>query len=453
MALTNKEVDGLEYPYGNATTSYVVQDSGTGSVRGFGVRVYPPTRAREDERKVFVYRYSFAGRRRIMTLGEYCKPQGARPGYPVAAARADAKEAERKVQNGIDPLTEREALEEAARREREARKTVADLAAEYMDALEDEAKPSTLRNYRQLLDTHLLPRFGKRLPASITEADVRRFKRSMRKAPYVFNRCAFLLRALIDKGGVSPRENPARGGKHAPVKRYREHPRRRDLSAAEVARLGEALRRLEAGAWVESEKREATVSPQAAAAIRMLAITGCRVNEVLRLRWEDVDRERGYATIREHKTSNTADAPKTIPLTSPVLDILDGLPRTEGHPYIFEGIRAARPLTDLRRPWQRAVELAGLENVRLHDLRHTVGSVGASGGLAGDEDRDAPMTLRVVGGVLGHKSMQSTDRYAHVQDETTRAAAAQIAARIAEAMEREVEDGADVVPINREAGR
>ena len=119
-----------------------------------------------------------------------------------------------------------------------------------------------------------------------------------------------------------------------------------------------------------------------------------------------------------------------------------------GHPYVFEGRRPRKPLTDLRRPWQRAVEVAGLDDVRLHDLRHTVASVGASGGLAGDEDRTAPLSLHLVGGVLGHKSLQSTQRYAHLQDDVTRAAAAQIAERIAAAMEREP---AEVVELDEAA--
>ena len=270
----------------------------------------------------------------------------------------------------------------------------------------------------------------------------------MSRTPYACNRALFLLGALLDKGGVSPNDNPLRGGKRAPVKRVKETPRRRYLTVDEVTRLGDALHRLvdDEGAWVESEQRQCNISPHAAGAVKMLALTGARVNEVLQLWWEDVDRDRGVATIREHKTSASTTEPKQIPLTTPVLEILDGLPRTVGHPYVFEGQRPRRPLTDLRRPWRRAVEVAALTDVRLHDLRHTVASVGASGGLAGDEDRDAPMSLYLLGGVLGHKSVQSTQRYAHLQDDSTKQAATQIAERIAAAMERKVERG-DVVDL------
>jgi integrase len=369
----------------------------------------------------------------LKTLGEV----GA---LSVQAARSKAKSARVKLGDGIDPLAEKEARIEKAKRERAARRTVADVAAEYMQDLD--AKESTRRCYRQLLDAHLLPRFGKREPASITEADVRRMKSAMKRTPYAFNRAAFLLGALVEKGGVPAADNPARGGKRATVKRFREASRRRYLSAAEVARLADALRRLEAdgGVYIASEDRHGTVSPHAAGAIRLLMLTGARVNEVLNLRHDDIDRARGVATIRQHKTDSTSDEPKTIPLTAPVLAVLDALARTVGHPYVFEGIRPRRPLTDLRRPWQRAVEIAGLDDVRLHDLRHTVASVGASGGLAGDVERGPALSLHLVGGVLGHKSMQSTQRYAHLSDDATRDAAAQIAERIAEAMARKPGD-------------
>lgn len=173
----------------------------------------------------------------------------------------------------------------------------------------------------------------------------------------------------------------------------------------------------------------------------MLAMTGARVGEVLNLRWDDVDRERGVVTVREHKTDRSGDEPKELPLTPRLLALLDVLPRTVGHPFVFEGQRKREPLTDLRRPWSYARTVAGMEDVRLHDLRHTAASVGASGGLAGEEDRDVPIPLHLVGGVLGHRSLQSTQRYAHLQRDAKAAAASQIAETIAGALAREPEEG------------
>lgn len=244
--LTKRDVDGLECPYGeDSKRRFVMYDDegigkGKGAIPGFGCRCYP------SGRKVFVLRYRRGGRSRLLTLGDFGST------YTVQEARDAAREARVKLAKGVDPLQERREREEQARRERERRKTVAELADEYM--ADADVKESTRRSYRQLLDAHILPRFGKREAASVTDSDVRRFKNAMSDAPYAFNRAAWLLGALLEKGGVSERDNPLRGARSSRVPRYREKKRRRYLTGAEVARLGDALRRLEGdGVHIESE--------------------------------------------------------------------------------------------------------------------------------------------------------------------------------------------------------
>lgn len=382
MRLTKTVADAAQYPEDQDDAPEILWDD---DVAGFGLRVYP------SGKKSFVFDYRMAGRKRRLTLGQYGS-------MTMQQARKRARKAKVQVADGIDPREER-------RRRRERAKLLRDLAAEYMDEVKAKRKESTVRSYQQLLDTHILPEFGKLQPAAITEDDVRRFHRARKGTPYAANRALWLLGKLLDiaeKRGVrDPGTNPADA-----VKRYPEKARKRHLSSDELKRLGEALQELE-----ESK----SVSVHAAAAIRLLLFTGARVNEILTLRWEHIDLQSKTATLPDSKTGE-----KRFPLTAPVLEVLDNLPRTKGNPWVVEGQRKKSHLTDLRRPWQRLRTKAEIEDVRLHDLRHTVGAWGASSGLS----------LLLVGEILGHKQAASTERYAHLQDDPVREAAERVSGAI-----------------------
>ncbi|MDP6813460.1 MAG: site-specific integrase [Alphaproteobacteria bacterium] len=138
----------------------------------------------------------------------------------------------------------------------------------------------------------------------------------------------------------------------------------RFLSAEELARLGTVLSEAE---------RTATELPGVIAAIRLLIFTGARLGEILGLQWRDVDFERACLRLSESKTGA-----KVIHLNAPALEVLNGLERKEDNPWVIVGRDPKKPLVNLRKPWHRMRKAASLEDVRLHDLRHSFASIAAA---------------------------------------------------------------------------
>jgi integrase len=231
------------------------------------------------------------------------------------------------------------------------------------------------------------------------------------------------------------------------VTKYREQGRERFLSGEELARLGEVLREAETVGlpWVIDEDNEnakhvpkknriTKVSPFATAAIRLLLLTGCRLREILNLRWEEYDRERGMLLLPDSKTGR-----KPVVLSTAAMALIDSLPRAGD--YVITGRAPEQARRDLKRPWEVIRARAGLGKVRLHDLRHTFAATGAGSNLG----------LPVIGKLLGHKNTETTNRYAHLAAEPLRTAAnaiaSQLAAKIAEKPSVQ-ENGGDVIHAN-----
>jgi integrase len=160
------------------------------------------------------------------------------------------------------------------------------------------------------------------------------------------------------------------------------------------------------------------IGPFAAAAIQLLLFTGCRLREILHLKWEQVDLERGLLFLPDSKTGR-----KTIILNAPALAVLTKLERVGS--YVIPGDDLEKPRADLKRPWEAVSKRAGLYGVRLHDLRHTYASFGAGGGLG----------LPIIGKLLGHTQASTTQRYAHLDNDPLRRASEQIGGTIAAALE------------------
>jgi len=169
---------------------------------------------------------------------------------------------------------------------------------------------------------------------------------------------------------------------------------------------------------VPKAKRFTKIAHSAAAALRLLLFTGCRLREILHLRWEHVDLERGCLFLPESKSGR-----KTVILNAPALSVLNGLERVG--PYVVPGDDPEQPRHDLKRPWNAVTQRADLIGVRLHDLRHTYASFGAGGGLG----------LPIIGRLLGHAQAATTARYAHLDNDPLRRASEAIAGRIAAALE------------------
>jgi integrase len=229
---------------------------------------------------------------------------------------------------------------------------------------------------------------------------------------------------------VSHGTNPARG-----IEKYAEEGRERFLSTDELTRLGDAIREAETAGLPyavdgakpkakhapKEENRRTVIGPHAAAAMRLLILTGARLREILHLKWDHVDFERGMLLLPDSKTGK-----KAIVLNAPALDVLSNLPRVGS--YVIAGQAAGtdkeQPRADLKRPWAAVAKRAGLEGVRIHDLRHTHASVGAGAGLG----------LPIIGKLLGHSQASTTARYAHLDADPLRRASDRIGSHIAAAM-------------------
>ena len=381
VKITKRVVDTVVAP---ASGEVNVWDS---EVPGFSLRV------RSTGSRVYVVEYrNRAQRKRRVTLGRHGR-------LTVEQARDLARQVLAAVARGEDPAEER--------RERRSAPTFDELASRYLEqhAVPKKKVSSTAADAR-VLRLYVLPSLGRRTVAEVGLKDVASLHSAMRDKPIQANRMLALLSkmfTLAERWGLRPpHSNPCRG-----IDRYPEKRRERFLSGAELARLGEVL---------DEEERH---DPFVVLAIRLLLLTGARRDEVLTLRWSQVDFERAALCLPDSKTGA-----KVIPLGPAALELLVRAPRIEGSLYVIPGRRGGGRLVGVHRPWVRIREKAGLGDVRLHDLRHSFASIGAAAGLG----------LPVLGAILGHSHPATTARYAHLADDPRRAAAARISDEIAAAL-------------------
>jgi integrase len=250
----------------------------------------------------------------------------------------------------------------------------------------------------------------------------------MKAIPAMANRALALLSHVLNvaaqRGERPDTPNPCRR-----IRKFKEERHQRFLSGDELARLGAALVEGETvgiPAPKEANRRH-FIGASAAAAIRLLLFTGARLREILHLRWEHVDIERGLLLLPDSKTGK-----KTIVLNAPALEILSAIERASD--YVIAGADPTKPRADLKRPWSIVAKRAGLSDVRLHDLRHTFASVGASASLG----------LPIVGKLLGHTQSATTERYAHLDSDPLRRASNSIGEHIAAALKGK---RAEVIPL------
>ena len=211
-----------------------------------------------------------------------------------------------------------------------------------------------------------------------------------------------------------PGRNPCRS-----VRRYKVDPHKeRFLTPKELARLGHTLD-------IAPEKRLA--SRHAAAAVRLLVLTGCRRNEIMGLAWDDLDFEAG-----EMRLADSRAGPRIVPMPPAAAEVLAALPRVSGNPWVFPGRKKGTHQTNINDSWDRIRKHAGLDGVRLHDLRHSF----ASRALALGEG------LPMIGELLGHRQVNTTARYAHLARESVRASTARVADSIGADILTEQDSGA-----------
>lgn len=397
--ITKRLVDGLK----PKTKDYMVWDT---EVPGFGVRVKKGTGT-----KSFCIQYRNAqGRSRRLTVGRYGR-------LTVQEGRKQARKLLAKSEEGRDPTEEKTATRRAP--------TVADLCERYMvEHAEPKKRPSSITKDRSLIDRHIIPILGKHKAEAITTKDMAQFHHEMRATPIQANRCLALASKmfnLAEAWGLRPQHtNPCQH-----IQRYKENKRERYLSTEELARLGEALRNIE---------QEGSELPSVVTAIRLLILTGCRRGEILGLKWAHVEYENSCLVLPESKTGA-----KRVPLSAPALELLRNTPRQAGNPYVCPGLKPMGHLVGLSRAWYRIRARAGLNDLRLHDLRHSFASVGAGAGLS----------LQMIGALLGHTVPATTARYAHLAQDPLKQAADIIGDRISEAMEAPVKSKVIPLPTNR----
>lgn len=400
MNLTKRTVENLKC----RDKRYFVWDS---ALKGFGIRVEP------SDRKTFLCRYRYGGTRRQYLLGVF----GA---VTAEEARGEARRILGASALGKDPAMSRY----EARRAMRFHELVDVFLAQHASKL----RLSTYNGYKSGLKNHAIPALG-RVPAdAVTVAELNRLHLSLSNFKISANRLISAIRSLYSWAGTHgyvPRDfNPARY-----VKLYKEQGRERYLSSEELQRLGEVLRQAETSGlpWVakvvgptakhraKPENQLISYPSEITNAVRLLLFTGCRLREILHLRWTEVDLERGLLHLPDSKTGK-----KTVVLNTAAVDILKDIPKRDF--FVIPGEIRGQPRHDLKRPWEHIRHAAGLEDVRLHDLRHTHASFGVMSGLG----------LPIIGRLLGHASPLTTARYAHLADDPVRKASDLIGSKLSQ---------------------
>ena len=350
---------------------------------GFGVRVYA------SGRKLYVVQARGPAGSKRVALGKH---------GPLAADEARKKAAVviDRIKLGEDPQPPAPAPDP----------TVADLAERYVRVhVATHCSARTASSYRTLLTKHILPVLGTKRVRDVGRADVAALHHDLRAMPWSANRTVKILSKMFKLAEgwkmVQAGHNPCRS-----IRRYKEDSRERFLSPDEWRRLGRALKEAEF---------DGSVWPQAIAALRLLMLTGCRRQEIVTLRWDDVDR-----TTRELRLRRAKTGPRMVPLTPPVERVVDGISRVEGNPWVIPGRKPGTHLSDLHDHWERIRDRAGLEDMRIHDIRHSF----ASRALALGE------SLTMIGRLLGHSKVTTTGRYAHLARDSEKAAAARVGGSI-----------------------
>ena len=440
--LTKRVVEGIK----SGAKDIFVWDN---ELPGYGLRVKP------SGIRSYVAQYRNAqGRSRRLTIGRH--------GVLTAdEARAEARQVLALAERGKDPAAERQASLRAP--------TVSELCDRYLtEHVAVHNRPSTQEEFRRIVEKQIRPALGTLKAEGVTRVDVTKLHRSMGDTPRQANHTLSVLSkmfSLAEIWGLRPDgSNPCRR-----IKRYPEVTRERFLSEEELSGLGEAL---------DQAEREQTEMPGVILAIRLLALTGCRLGEILGLKWEHVDFEGGVFRLPDAKAGARIHSVGAL-----VLALLADIPRSKDRPWVVHGKLADQPLSKgrLEIAWRRLrkkatvklwekdeaalaligrlregrkresaigeIEAAakrenialsgGLKDVRMHDLRHTVGTYAGQAGANAFLVRDK----------LGHKTLAMTGRYVNRDADPLRELSDRVESRIEAAMRGSDAEGGTVVPL------
>ena len=355
---------------------------------GFGVRVYP------TGGKVYIVQARGPDGPKRVTVGRHgvLNAEQARQRAALIIARVKA---------GESPVPEPLAAK------RTTGPTVGALAERFLaEYAEVRYKPGTLAWTRSAVRRYIVPELGKLPLTAVERAQVLTLHHRLHSTPSIANAVvrtlSLMYRLAADWGLVPEGCNPCRT-----ITKYPRRGRERFLTDEEFTRLGQVLD--------EAETRGGATAP-AVAAIRLLMLTGCRKSEILTLRWEHVALDEAELRLPDSKAGA-----RVISLPPMAVKLLAGLPRNPDSPWVIPGRYPGTHLRDLADAWKAIRTRAGLDDVRIHDLRHSF----ASRALALGE------SLPMIGKLLGHSQVETTARYAHLARDTVHESAARIANSLA----------------------
>ena len=361
VSLTKRFIDQLEIP----EDIQVFHDT---KVTGLHLRVSP-----RGSKTFYLYFRTKSGKQKRPRLGSYGI-------LTVEQARDSARAMLGELSKGNDP-TDRHQVKNI---------TLADFFKIFeKNHINKHVKSSTAKTYRSLFASVIEPTLGKQILEDITRSHVEEMVYQNDNRRTTANHALVLLRLILDKAQqwefMSSKRNPCSN-----VTKFKTQAKERFLTDNEITRLVDTLDQFE----------EASLAPKNAITIvRLLMMTGCRKNEITRLRWDELFLDEGVLKLKDSKTGK-----KEVILSDDAIKILSAAPKNNSN-YIFPGKDGISPIQGLQKIWERIRRAAGLQDVRIHDLRHTFASVAVSNG--------AP--LYEVGRLLGHASIQSTQRYAHLE--------------------------------------
>jgi integrase len=413
IKITKRSVESLELASAGAFVRY------DDKLAGFGVRVM------SSGRRFYFVRYrNKYGRSRWFTIGEHGK-------VTPDAARTMAKRVLQTVAvDGRDPSGEREAFRAAP--------TVNHLLDRYVkEHLEQRNGPRTIESFNGIVERDIRPEIGHLKVAAVTRQDMHKLHAARSATPRQANMMMSVCSKVFNLAEVWEMRpegtNPCRK-----IERYRENHRERFLSAEELGRLGTTLRRAESAGLLRKNGVPTLYRRVTTAAVELLLFTGCRLSEILNLKWEQVDFADGKITLLTTKSGRS----QQVTMNAPARQVLRELEATKSSEWVLPSVSSIkRPLSKagIEAAWTKVRSAAQLDDVRLHDLRHTVGTYAAQSGANAFLVRD----------LLRHKNLAMTGRYVNRADVPVRTLSDQVGERISAAMAGQ--PAADIVVLKRGA--
>jgi len=347
-------------------------------VKGFGLRVQP------SGRRSYIYKFR--------------TPDGRRRNRKIGDPETLTAEAARRIVLGMvsDAALGKMVIDDIPKQKSITMRKMCDLYLE--DYARLHKKPKSVEDDTRYIDKDIKPRLGSKSLSEIRSKDIVKIHSSLADTPIKANRLLALLSKIFNLSEEwEYRDANTNPTQH--IRKYKETPRERFLNQDEIVNLEKVL--------VDAERKN-EVSQSVIHALRVLLMTGARLQEVLTMKWEYFDFEEGKINLPDSKSGK-----KTIWLSDKARDYIDAIPHKRGNPFVFPGQRTGSRLVNLQKPWRKLRAIADIEDVRIHDLRHTYASLAVSQNLS----------LPIVGKLLGHKSTKSTERYAHLYDEVMKEAA------------------------------